>query len=63
MLNWAEVVFVMEQKQERRILENFDFNEMDTELVVLDIPDDYQYMDSELIEILEQDVNYYLENR
>jgi len=63
MLNWADLIFVMEQKHERRILENFDFNQNEKELIVLEIPDDYQYMDSELIEILEKDVNYFLENR
>lgn len=62
MLNWAEIVFVMEQKYERRIIENFNFNENETELIVLEIPDNYQYMDVELIEILEQDVNYHLNN-
>lgn len=31
-------------------------------MVVLDIPDEYQYMDSELIEILKSSVSKYLDN-
>ena len=32
------------------------------EIIVLDIPDEYKYMDEELIENLEDSVSFYLNN-
>ena len=53
MLDWADRIFVMEAKHKRRILENLEFDKHTTTMEILDIPDDYQYMDDDLIEILE----------
>jgi predicted protein tyrosine phosphatase len=60
-LSWAQVVFVMEDKHKsrlvaeyRRLLENKPIN-------VLDIPDEYKYMDAELVELLTQSVGAILE--
>lgn len=41
---------VMEEKHRKRILEKF--TDAAEKIEVLDIPDDYQYMDEDLIEIL-----------
>jgi len=49
-LIWADLVWVMEHKQ--RICAAFPRLVQFKTIVVLDIPDDYQYMDSELIELL-----------
>ncbi|GAB5526633.1 MAG: low molecular weight protein tyrosine phosphatase family protein [Roseivirga sp.] len=60
MMDWAEMIFVMEKKHRQRLQQKFAISP-DTEIIVLDIPDDYQYMDPELIEILEASVMNYFE--
>lgn len=53
---WADVIFVMEHKQKSRIQEQF----RDVELPpvrVLDIPDDYVYLDPELQRLLQASID------
>ncbi|MFD0766369.1 low molecular weight protein tyrosine phosphatase family protein [Mucilaginibacter lutimaris] len=50
MLDWADVVFVMENKHRDIIKQQFDARHK--QIQVLNIPDEYQYNDPELIEIL-----------
>lgn len=57
---WADLIFVMEQKHKQNIKEKFPNQLQHKKVIVLDIPDDYQYMDEELIEILRQTVQPYL---
>jgi predicted protein tyrosine phosphatase len=59
-LNWADHILVMEKKHKQMILERFDSSEIRSKIHVLDIPDDYPYMDAELIEILTTSVGAYL---
>jgi len=55
-VGWADIIFVMEKKHMRRMREKFG-NVLDGKKIVnLDIPDDYQYMDEELIVMLEDRV-------
>jgi len=61
LVEWAEVIFVMENKHKTRIQKSFRAALQDQDLVVLDIPDIYPYMDEELIQILEDSVDYYFE--
>jgi protein-tyrosine phosphatase len=62
LLNWAEIIFVMEYKHRQIINQNFeDYYDKD-KIIVLDIPDVYQYMDEELILSIETSVRPYLEN-
>ncbi|MET0570107.1 MAG: protein tyrosine phosphatase [Pedobacter agri] len=49
---WADLIFVMEKKHKRRIKEKFSEEIVDKKIVIMDIPDEYQYMDKELIEEL-----------
>ncbi len=60
MIDWAEMIFVMEKKHKQRLQQKFAFDP-DAEIIVLDIPDEYQYMDSELVEMLENSVMNYFE--
>ncbi|ABG58388.1 low molecular weight protein tyrosine phosphatase family protein [Cytophaga hutchinsonii] len=62
LIDWAEVVFVMEKKHKQRMFENFQNELSNKEIVVLDIPDDFRYMDEELIEILQTSVDSYFRN-
>ena len=59
-LTWADVVFVMESKHRQRILGQFRDALGETPLHVLEIPDDYQFMDPELVELLTDRVAIYL---
>ena len=59
-ISWADKVFVMENKHKKRLLERFEKSLKHKELYVLDIPDDYQYMDPELIELLRITIDSYL---
>lgn len=63
MINWADIIFAMEENHKKTILENFEFEKNKNSLEVLDIPDDYKYMDSELIEILQMKLSDLLNNR
>ena len=57
-LEWAEVVMMMEYVHKKRIQKTY--REMDLpELVVLDIPDEYVYMEEELVEMIKPAVENY----
>ena len=51
-LRWADVVLVMEDKHKSRLLADFRALLLHKPLHVLDIPDDYHYMDPDLVELL-----------
>jgi predicted protein tyrosine phosphatase len=53
LINWADRLFVMEKRHVAIIKRNYPDLITDKSIVVLHISDDYQYMDSELVEILE----------
>ena len=57
---WSDLIFVMEKKHKQRIFERFPEETHEKEIITLDIPDDYQYMDEELIEELNAKVADYL---
>lgn len=55
-IGWADIIFVMEKKHMRRIKDKFGNLLNEKKIVNLDIPDDYQFMDEELIDLLENRV-------
>ena len=55
-LNWADCVLVMENQQRRKIWDLFNHLEL-TEIEILEIPDDYEFMDPELVELLTDKIN------
>lgn len=57
-LKWSSHIFVMEKKHKQRLMAKFARLLEYKNIVVLDIPDEYQYMDSELIDILEQSIEH-----
>lgn len=56
-IRWADKIFVMEEKHQSRLRAEFGRLLEHKALYVLDIPDEYKYMDAELQEILRQSVN------
>jgi Predicted protein tyrosine phosphatase len=59
-LGWADIIFCMEKKHVRRLKEKYKDIIANKEVICLNIPDDYEYMDEELIELLEASVEEYL---
>jgi len=60
LLLWADIVFVMEKKHKQRIQQKFSYLVNDKQIIVLDIPDEYQFMDEELVLSLKTAVLPYL---
>lgn len=59
-IEWADLIFVMEKRHRQRIQEKFGIEAASGKVIVLDIPDDYQYMNPELIEEIRVGVEPYL---
>ncbi len=55
-IRWAHSIFVMENKHRSRLMAEFGRVIADKPVHVLDIPDEYQYMDPELVDLLEASV-------
>ncbi len=60
LMHWADLIFVMEKKHKQRLEEKFGDLLHDKDMVILNIEDNYRYMDEELIQILTASVNPYL---
>lgn len=60
MLLWADLVFVMEKHHKEKLLQNFPEGTENRKIIILEIPDIYKFMDTELIEELKASVSEYL---
>lgn len=60
LIEWADVIFVMEKAHRRKLSEKFKVNLKNKRIVCLDIPDNYEYMAPELVKLLEQKVHPFL---
>ena len=58
-VTWADLILVMEYRYKHRIVEKFR-GLLLPEIVNLDIPDEYQYMDAELVDIIQKGVEFYI---
>jgi predicted protein tyrosine phosphatase len=56
LLQWADLVFVMERMHREKLSTRFRAHAGGKRIVCLDIPDDYDYMDAELIRVLQRKV-------
>jgi protein-tyrosine phosphatase len=61
LIHWADLIFVMEKKHKLRLEEKFGDLLHHKKIVILNIEDNYEYMDEELIHLLKVSVNPYLE--
>ena len=57
---WADLIFVMEKSHREKLFQNFNDEAKNAEIVILEIPDIYKFMDKELIEEIEISVKPYL---
>jgi len=60
LVEWADVIFVMENAHRNKLRKKFKAQLKDKQVVCLDIPDDYDYMDPELIHLLKTKVPRHL---
>lgn len=60
-IGWADLVFCMEKKHAAAVTERFAEELGDKPLIVLRIPDDFQFMDPDLIALLRTELAAYLE--
>ena len=63
LLEWAHTIFVMERAHRSKLSARFKPHLGDKSVVCLDIPDEYEYMDPELIGLLMSRVPRYLPSR
>ncbi|HEX5218612.1 MAG TPA: protein tyrosine phosphatase [Verrucomicrobiae bacterium] len=59
-LGWADLIFVMEKKHLRRLREKYEAELTGKRVICLNIPDEYQFMQPELIERLQAAVEAHL---
>ncbi|WP_229814763.1 hypothetical protein [Shewanella hanedai] len=52
-IQWADYIFVMEKAHKKKLSSKFARVIRDQKVISLDIPDDYEFMDDRLIEILQ----------
>jgi len=60
LLQWAHIIFVMERAHRSRLSARFKAHISGARVVCLEIPDDYECMDPELIQILKATVPRHL---
>lgn len=53
LVEWADVIFVMEKQHQRKLSQNFGAYLRGRRVICLGIPDDYELMQPELVEALE----------
>lgn len=56
LIEWADVILVMESSHRSKVAKKFRNLLKDKKLAVLQIPDEYDYMDAQLIRILKRRV-------
>lgn len=59
-LAWADTIFVMEKAHRTRLSKRFRAHLNGKRVICLDIPDDYDFMDPVLIQLLKQKVTRFL---
>jgi len=62
MIHWADIIFVMEKKHKERLLHKFPIDSQEKQIIILDIPDEYKFMDAELIDEIQTKVKPYIED-
>jgi len=60
LLAWADLIFVMEKAHRSKLAKRFGAHLGRKRIVCLDIPDEYQYMDPELVALLKAKVPRHL---
>ena len=62
LLEWADIIFVMEKRHLSRLRTRFGQHLNNQSQISLNIPDDYDYMDKKLVELLNMRVSRHLQS-
>lgn len=60
LIEWADLIFVMEKVHRRRLSARFGKHLSGKRVICLDIPDEYEYMQPELVRLLHARVRRFL---
>ena len=60
LVEWADIIFVMETSHRDKLASRFKLNLANQQVVCLDIPDEYEYMDPGLVRLLRAKVLRFL---
>jgi len=60
LLEWADIIFAMERTHRSKLQRKYRASLNGKRIICLEIPDDYDYMDPELVRLLEVKVPRYL---
>ena len=60
LIDWADIIFVMERDQQRKLSTKFREPLNRKRVICLDIPDEYEYMDPVLVSLLRERVSAFL---
>ena len=60
LLEWADLIFVMERAHRNKLSATFKAHLRDQRVICLDIPDDFDFMDPALVQILKARVSRHL---
>ena len=60
LIAWADVIFVMEKAHRAKLQRRFRAALASTPVICLDIPDDYEFMQPDLVRLLESKVSRHL---
>jgi predicted protein tyrosine phosphatase len=63
LVEWADIIFVMERTHRSKVQNRFRRWLGGTRVICLDIPDDYEFMDPDLVRLLEIRVSRHLPAR
>ncbi|RYD81396.1 MAG: protein tyrosine phosphatase [Verrucomicrobiaceae bacterium] len=59
-IGWADLIFVMEKSHLSRLRERFPYSMQGKTVITLHIPDDYEYMEEDLLDELRTKLSPYL---
>lgn len=59
MIKWADIIFVMERVHQENIKNKYQEELKGKKLICLNIPDEYDFMQAELIDILKEKIPIY----
>lgn len=60
LIEWAQIIFVMEKVHRNKLTSKFRPYLSNKKIIVLGIPDEYEYMDSILVQLLKTKVSPFL---
>ncbi len=63
LVQWADIIFVMERAHRSKLSAKFKPHLADTRVICLEIPDEYEFMDPNLISLLKAKVPRHLPSR